>query len=94
MKTILIDGRRHTLSFELGEEVIGGVKDFCRKHKVTAAYFTVIGAVKEVELAWYNLKQKEYVNKTVVENLEIATVTGNVGMKEEEMIIHAHGVFV
>lgn len=47
----------------------------------------------EVELAWYNLKQKEYVNKTVAENLEIATVTGNVAMKEEEMIIHAHGVF-
>lgn len=93
MKEVLKDGRRITLSFEPGEEVMGELKKYCKGEGIEAGQFWVIGAVGEIELAWYDLEQKEYVTKTVTDSLEIAGVTGNVATMDGEVIIHAHGTF-
>ncbi len=93
MKEILMDGSKYVLSLKPGEEVIGELKEFCRVNDIKAGYFWVIGAVEKVSLAWYDLSGKEYVTKTIEENLEIASVTGNIAMMSDEIIIHAHGVF-
>ena len=81
------------LRFDLGEEAIGGIKEFCRKQKIKSAYFSVIGAVSEVLLSFYNLKTKKYEDKLVKKELEITTATGNITHLRQEIIIHCHGNF-
>lgn len=78
MKRILQDNNTYVLSAKRGEDVVEGIKKFCEEEQIEAAYFNAIGAVGEVELAWYDLGPKEYVTALLQEDLEIASLLGNV----------------
>lgn len=69
------------------------LKKFAEENKITAASFSIIGAAKEVELAWYDVDVKEYTTKTLKEKLEIVSMLGNVGVMDKDTIVHSHGVF-
>jgi len=70
-----------------------GIKEFCKEHHIEAAFFHAIGAVGEVELAWYDLKAKQYVTALVQEDLELVSLTGNVSKLGNDLLVHNHGVF-
>jgi len=53
----------------------------------------VIGAVSEVELAWYDLLAKQYVTALFQEDLELVSLTGNVSKLGNDLLVHNHGVF-
>tara|TARA_Y100000310_G_C20629556_1_gene787859 strand:- start:927 stop:1346 length:420 start_codon:yes stop_codon:yes gene_type:complete len=93
MKRILQDDNTYVISGRKGEEIMTGIKEFCEEHKIDAAFFHAIGAVGEVEIAWYDLEAKEYVTSLIQEDLELVSLTGNVSKLGKEMIIHNHGVF-
>lgn len=93
MEIITHNEHTYLLRFDRGEEVISGLKQFCRKHDITAAHLTALGAAETVELAFYELDRKEYDTWTVDEVTEIASVIGNVALADNEPLIHAHGVF-
>jgi len=75
-----------------GQEVVEEIIKFCNEKNIRAAYFTAIGAVSSVELAYYDLQKKEY-NYKKFDELEIDTITGNLAVMNDELIIHAHGTF-
>ncbi len=75
------------------QPVIQTIQQHCKKHNITAAHFTIVGAVKHVELGFYDLASKTYLWKTFEENLEVLTITGNVALLEGSITIHAHGTF-
>jgi predicted DNA-binding protein with PD1-like motif len=93
MKVIARDSTAAVLRFDAGEEVIAGLKQFCAENTLLAASFSALGLAREVELAYFEVDSKEYLTKTFSEELEIASVVGNVGTFEEDVIVHAHGVF-
>jgi len=93
MNVILEDGKNLVVSFEPGEDIMAGMRKLCDERDVTAGMWSGIGAVREVELAWYDVDEKEYSIKTFKEKLEIASLLGNVGRLEGEVAVHAHGVF-
>ncbi len=72
---------------------MGQLQKFCQEQKIEAASFSAIGAVGEVELAWYDLGTKQYVTALLQENLEIASLTGNVSKLGDTTVVHNHGVF-
>ena len=80
-------------SLKRGEELLEGIKEFCREHRVEAAFFHAIGAVNEVELAWYDLGAKQYVTTLFQEDLELVSLTGNVSKLGNNLVVHSHGVF-
>ena len=92
MKVILQEKNTYILKVGVGEEVLGALKAFCRKEGIEAAHFSCIGAASEAELWWYDLKRKEYEKKIFQTDLEIVSMTGNIALKEGEIIVHAHGV--
>lgn len=93
VKLILQDQNIVLLRLDKGEEVFEKLLLFASENNVTAATFNVIGASQEVVLAYYDLPKKEYLDHTLAEDLEIVSVTGNVGIMDNKPIIHAHGVF-
>ena len=93
MKKVLHDNGTYILTCARGEEVMGALALFAEQESIEAASFFVIGAVNEVEIAWYNLHEKEYTTKSIKEDLEIAGMFGNVAKFEGNTVIHNHGVF-
>ena len=93
MKRILQDKNTYVFSLKRGEELLEGIKEFCREHRVEAAFFHAIGAVNEVELAWYDLGAKQYVTTLFQEDLELVSLTGNVSKLGNNLVVHSHGVF-
>ena len=78
---------------ETDEEVIGGIIAFCKERGIAGAHFSVIGACKELTLAYYDLAEKRYLDHEILEDSEIVSVTGNIGLLNSDIVIHAHGVF-
>jgi predicted DNA-binding protein with PD1-like motif len=93
MKVILEDGALLLLRFDKGENVLERLSDFFHEEQLTAALFTAIGAAAEVTLSYYDLTAKKYIDHELSEDLEIVSVTGNIGRMNHKPIIHAHGVF-
>lgn len=93
MKLILKDNNTYVLSFKRGEELMEGIREFCREHHIEAASFSAIGAVNEVELAWYDLEAKQYVTVPFKEDMELVSLTGNISKIDNDLIVHNHGVF-
>ena len=93
MKRILQDKNTYVFSLKRGEELIEGIKEFCKEYHIDAAFFHGIGAANEVELAWYDLGAKQYVARLFQENLEIVSLTGNVSKLGNELVVTSHGVF-
>lgn len=93
MKLIHQQGNQYVLKLDRGDELIETLKQFCKDQQITAAFFVGLGASSYVELAWYNLETKQYEEKEFNETLEIASLTGNAAMLDEQMIIHVHGSF-
>tara|TARA_Y100000310_G_scaffold318189_1_gene371960 strand:- start:957 stop:1376 length:420 start_codon:yes stop_codon:yes gene_type:complete len=93
MKRILQDNNIYVISGRRGEELMEGIKEFCKGNRIEAAFFQTIGAVGEVELAWYDLGAKQYVTALLKEDLELVSLTGNVSKLGNELVVHNHGVF-
>lgn len=84
----------YTLNFAKGDEVMSGLKDFFGKEDIKAGHISGLGAASALEIAYYNLGTKEYERKQFTEDVEILSLNGNVGVKEDgELVVHVHGTF-
>ncbi len=94
MKLIHSEGDLYTLNFQKGEEVMAGLTQFLSEKGIQAAHLTGLGAASHITIAYYNLDTKEYEKETFTENVEILSLIGNVGVKEEgKLVVHMHGTF-
>lgn len=94
MKIIHKQDNFKTFSFSKGEEIMITLKQYLTENKIHAAHITGLGAADSIEVAYYNLDTKEYERHQISEDLEILSLTGNVGVKEDgEIVIHIHGTF-
>lgn len=93
MKVILHDKNKYVLKVGVGEDVMDELKMFCKEQRIEAASFFAIGAAKEINIAWYDIHKKEYVQKAIQQELEIISLLGNVAVGNGEVIVHAHGSF-
>lgn len=76
-----------------GEDFLQTFTTFAEKEHIHAAYLSAIGACNNLTLAWYNLETKKYEDHEYAEDLEIASLIGNISLVEGKPFIHAHGVF-
>ena len=93
MKLISKEKNNYLIRFDRGEYLFENLKKFCQDKKVYSAFFYGLGAVDFAKLGYYNLRSKKYRNKIFKKSFEIASLTGNISLHKDEIIIHAHGVF-
>lgn len=86
-------GAQHILVLAKGEEVIQAISDYCAREKIHAAWIVGgVGAVKHVQIGYYDDKVKEYVFKLQPGPFEVASLQGNVTTVDGNPFLHAHAV--
>lgn len=83
--------RLWVLVFDPGDETMETLRSFAEERSVSGAWFTGLGAFRETVLGWYDPEAKEYRENPVDEQVEVASIVGNLGVKVDgEAVVHAH----
>ncbi|RKY34808.1 MAG: DNA-binding protein [Candidatus Omnitrophota bacterium] len=84
-------GRVFIGRFGVREDLLLSLIELCKKEDITMGIFSVIGAVTNAKLGYYNQDEKKYVECVAIdEKLEITSCVGNVSLKDSEIFVHAH----
>jgi predicted DNA-binding protein with PD1-like motif len=79
------------LVLDRGDEVIASLKAFADSERIGAASLCGIGAVRDVELGYLDLDQKQYLRRELgAESLELLSLAGNIARLNGEPVAHCH----
>ena len=73
-----------------GRDLLEEITDFCVREDIRLGRIEALGAVQKARLAYYNQESKEYQYFDLLKKMEITNMTGNVSMKDEKPMVHAH----
>jgi predicted DNA-binding protein with PD1-like motif len=83
--------RTFALVFETGDEVMGTLKRFAERERISAAQITAIGAFSDAVLAYFDWDAKDYRDIPVNEQVEVASLIGDVALAPSgEPAVHIH----
>jgi predicted DNA-binding protein with PD1-like motif len=92
---LIQDGQEKTfaLVFNAREEVVAGLLQFAKDHKLRGAHFTAIGAFERVTLGFFDLAKKDYKKIAIQEQVELLSLFGNIAQDDKgDPKLHAHVV--
>src|SRR5437660_9181143 len=79
--------------FDTGDEAAAGLLQVANQHDLKAAQITGLGAFSRAKLAFFDLQTKKYEPLEVNEQVEVASIVGNVALTEDgARKIHVHAV--
>ena len=84
------DGNTFIIYIEQDESIMETLTQFCKSKDIVNAQISGIGAIKEIDLGAYDLKNKEYVRQFFNNLWELTSFQGNVILKDNKPFIHAH----
>lgn len=79
-------------SLAKGADILDGLLGVMKQHHISAGIISGIGAVTEARLAYYNAETKTYEEKAFPEHLEVASLKGNISIKDNTVFPHLHAV--
>ena len=80
----------YVVSVNNHQEVVTVLERVCNDLNITGGDIIGLGAVNSATLRCFNPVTKEYVDKTFNEQMEIANLTGNVGVLNGKIYLHLH----
>jgi predicted DNA-binding protein with PD1-like motif len=84
--------RAFFLALDPGDEAVEALRRFAVENAIRAGWFDAIGAFSEATVAFWNKDTKEYERIPVAEQVEVLSLSGDVGIDGGEVRIHAHAV--
>lgn len=85
--------RTYALVLDRGDEVAECLKHFAAAERVTGARVSAIGAFERATMAFYDWETKDYVDIPVDEQVEVASLNGDIGVEEDgSPALHLHAV--
>ena len=86
-------GRRtFFLVFDPGDSFLQPMVEFVRRYEIAGASFTGLGALSEATLAWFDPADGQYKPFHIAEQVECASMAGNVSWMNDKPFVHAHCV--
>lgn len=83
--------RQLAVIFETGERAMDGLLEVAEARGLGACHFTAIGAFREATIAWFDVKAKDYLERTLDEQVEVVSLAGNITLGPEgKRRVHAH----
>jgi hypothetical protein len=82
----------YLIRIDKGEKIIESIIKFCTALRINSAWFTGIGSVSEISLAYFNVEKKEYSREKIEVPVEIVSLIGNATLFEGKCAVHAHVV--
>ena len=84
--------RTFAVILETGDEVMQRLQEFVKAERVTAAQLTAIGAFSDAVLAYFDWEQKKYRKIPVREQVEVASLIGDVAVSPSTRASSALGL--
>jgi uncharacterized protein len=85
--------RTFAVVLETSDEALSCLQKFIRANKISAAQLTGIGAFADVTLGYFDWTKKDYLSNPVREQVEIASMIGDVALSPSgEPALHIHVV--
>lgn len=81
------------LVLDRGDEILESITRFATETGTRAASFQGIGAVGKLTLGFYDLAAQAYERRSWDEDLEVASLIGNLAVVDGGPFPHVHGVF-
>lgn len=82
--------RTFAVILQTGDKVMACLKDFVTREKITAAQISAIGALSDVELQYFDWEKKSYQKIPLNEQVEVASLLGDVAEADGKPAIHIH----
>jgi len=82
----------HLIRVDRGEEVISSVIKACAEAGIKGAVLSGLGLLSKAKLAVFNPEKEEYETFDVNTPMELASLVGNISLKEGEPFAHIHVV--
>ncbi|WP_299494463.1 DUF296 domain-containing protein [uncultured Shewanella sp.] len=80
-----------TLVLKKGSILPDTIIDCVNKAKIQSAWIQAIGALKNVDLAYYNANREDFDHKLFnTEIYELVSFTGNIALRDSKPFLHAH----
>jgi len=70
-----------------------GLLAIAKRQRIKTAGIEAIGGVNRLRLGYYNSKARRYEEHEYDEFMEVASLIGNVTLKDEQPFLHLHGTF-
>ena len=83
-------GREFLKRLDHDADLLYSIRSFAEACKIRLGVFTAIGALKEAKISFYDQTEKKYEIIEIKEPLEIASLIGNISMKDDKIFAHAH----
>ena len=71
-------------------DILDELTDICKEKGIYLARLEAIGAVKKAVIGYYRQDRQEYQFKELNQPMEIISLLGNVSIKEDQPMVHAH----
>lgn len=76
-----------------GDSLVATLTQVMSEHNVKGGLISGIGAIKDVELGYYELENQTYVRRKFLnEDFELLSLSGNISIKENVPYVHLHTV--
>lgn len=82
--------RTFAVILQTGDEVIACLTDFATRERITAAQVSAIGALSDAELLYFDWEAKDYRKIPVNEQVEVASLLGDVAEADGKPALHLH----
>ena len=82
--TYKIDNNYYYVSLDPGEEINNTIENIALKESIKTAWINGIGAIRDVEIGYYDIESKTYIRQIFKEDFELTSLIGNISIKEEK----------
>lgn len=76
--------------FRQDKDLLEELRAFAESNNIKEGWFSIIGAVKNSKIGFYDQIEKKYLSMSLDEHAEILHCTGNFSIKNEKPFVHAH----
>jgi predicted DNA-binding protein with PD1-like motif len=87
------EGRVFVGRLATGSDLVEEIERFCAAEQVTAAWVSLVGAMRKVAYAYYDQKERRYIELETRDHHELSGFVGNVSMRDGKHFLHAHATF-
>jgi uncharacterized protein len=84
--------RTYAIIFGKNDEFMAGLTEFAEDNHFKASHFTAIGAFHEALLGWFDGEKNAYKKIPIIQQVEVASLVGDIGLINGKPAVHAHAV--
>ena len=83
-----IDNNYYYVSLDPGEEINNTFENIALKESIKTAWINGIGAIRDIEMGYYDIESKTYIRQIFKEDFELTSLIGNISIKDEKLYSH------